>query len=78
MAGKSPDDLDEFGWLTMLQKCETPRDGGVSRNSCGGCFRDFLSPTVCRVQFLTYIHQVRPEVAVMVAAMTFGTGDGHG
>ena len=27
----------------MPQKCETPRNGGVSRNSCGGWFRDSLT-----------------------------------
>lgn len=24
----------------MPPKCEAPRGGGASRNSCGGCFRD--------------------------------------
>jgi hypothetical protein len=61
----------------MPQKCETPRNGGASRNSCGGCFRDSLSPLAIQAQFLIAAHQVRPELAVMIAAVVFG-GRGHG
>ena len=61
----------------MPQKSETPRNGGASRNSCGGCFRDSLSPLTIQAQFLIAAHQVRPELAAMVAALTFG-GHGHG
>ena len=61
----------------MPQKCETPRDGGVSRNSCGGCFRDFLTPRNLQAQFLIAAYNVRPEVAAMIAALAFG-GHGHG
>ena len=61
----------------MPQKCETPRDGGASRNSCGGCFRDSLTPLKLQAQFLIAAYNVRPEVAVMIAALAFG-GHGHG
>lgn len=62
----------------MSQKCETPRDGGVSRNSCGGSFRDNLSPIALQSQFLIAAHHVRPELAAMVAALAFGGGACHG
>ena len=61
----------------MPHKSETPRNGGASRNSCGGCFRDSLSPLTIQAQFLIAAHQVRPELAAMVAALAFG-GHGHG
>ena len=61
----------------MPHKCETPRDGGVSRNSCGGWFRDPLSPRILQSQFLIVAHHVRPELAAMVAALAFG-GGAHG
>lgn len=56
----------------MAEKSETPRSGGASRNSCVGCFRDSLSPLAIYAQFLTAAHQVRPELAAMVAALAFG------
>jgi len=34
------------------QTNETPRIGGVSRNSCGGCFRDLNSRAVPNGQLL--------------------------
>jgi len=61
----------------MPHKCETPHNSGASRNSCGGCFRDSLSPLTIQAQFLIAAHQVRPELAAMVAALAFG-GHGHG
>lgn len=61
----------------MPHKSETPRNGGASRNSCGGCFRDSLSPHAIQAQFLIAAHHIRPELAAMVAALTFG-GHGHG
>lgn len=61
----------------MPHKSETPRNGGASRNSCGGCFRDSLSPLTIQAQFLIAAHHVRPELAAMVAALAFG-GHGHG
>ncbi len=58
----------------MPQKCETPREGGASRTSCGGRFRDLSSPLTLQTQFLTAAHHVRPELAAMVAALAFGGG----
>lgn len=60
----------------MPHKSETPRNGGASRNSCGGCFRDSLNPLTIQAQFLIASHHVRPELATMVAALEFG-GHGH-
>ena len=61
----------------MPQKCETPHNGGASRNSCGGWFRDPLTPLAVQAQFLVAAHHVRPELATMIAAIAFG-GHGHG
>lgn len=59
----------------MPLKSETPPSpGGASRNSCGGCFRENLSPVALQSQFLIAAHQVRPEWAAMVAALAFGGG----
>ena len=41
----------------------------ASRNSCGGCFRDPLSPCTLQSQFLIAAHHVRPEMAAMIAAL---------
>lgn len=59
----------------MPQKCET-RAGKAraSRNSCGGSFRDFTTPLAIQAQFLIVAHNVRPEVATMIAALAFGGG----
>jgi hypothetical protein len=62
----------------MPEKCETPHGGGVSRNSCGGCFRDSLTPHNLQVQFLIAAHHVRPEFAAMIAALAFGGSGTHG
>ena len=62
----------------MNQKSEAPRNGGASRNSFGGCFRDTLSPLGIQVQFLIASHHVRPELAVMLVAIAFGGGACHG
>jgi hypothetical protein len=62
----------------MPPKCETPREGGVSRNSCGGSFRDNLTPHVLQAQFLMLAQNVRPELAVMLAAVVFGGGACNG
>lgn len=62
----------------MPQKCETRADEArVSRNSCGGWFRDPLSPRILQSQFLIAAHNVRPEMAAMIAALAFG-GGAHG
>lgn len=62
----------------MPQKSET-RAGKAraSRNSCGGWFRDPLTPLDVQAQFLVAAHHVRPELAAMIAAIAFG-GHGHG
>lgn len=56
----------------MPHKSETPRDGGASRNSCGGCFRDSLNPRAIQAQFLIAAHRVPPELAAMIAVLVFG------
>lgn len=61
----------------MSPKSKTPAATGASRNSCGGWFRDSLSPLPMQAQFLIAAHHVRPELAAMVAALAFG-GHGHG
>ena len=61
----------------MPHKSETPRNGGASRNSCGGCFHDALTLSTIRAQHLIGRYAMRPEIAVMFAAMVFG-GHGHG
>lgn len=61
----------------MPQKCETPPKGGESRNSCGGWFRDPLTPIALQAQFLINAHHVSPEVATMFAALAFGCSS-HG
>lgn len=58
----------------MPQKCETRADARDSRNSCGGWFRDPLTPLEVQAQFLIAAHHVRPEVAAMIAALAFGGG----
>lgn len=58
----------------MVQKSETLRSGGPSRNSCGGWFQDSSSPLTIQPQFLIAAHHVRPEMAAMVAALAFGGG----
>ncbi len=59
----------------MPLKSETPHNGGASRNSCGGSFRDPLSPVSLQAQFLIASRQVRPALAATVAALAFGGGD---
>lgn len=61
----------------MPHKCETPRKGGASRNSCGGWFRDPLTLSAYRAQHLIAAYGLRPELAAMLAAVAFGGGD-HG
>ncbi len=61
----------------MPQKSETRAGARASRNSCGGFFRDPLTPIHMQAQFLVAMHHVRPELAAMVAALAFG-GHGHG
>ena len=62
----------------MPQRCETRADEArASRNSCGGWFRDPLSPCTLQSQFLVAAHHVRPELASTIASLTFG-GEAHG
>ena len=59
----------------MPQKCETRAgEARASRNSCGGWFRDPLSARSIQSQFLIAAYHVRPEMAVMLAALAFGSG----
>ena len=61
----------------MPQKSET-RAGEArgSRKSCGGWFRDPLTPLDVQAQFLVAAYHVRPELAAMVAALAFGGAHG--
>lgn len=62
----------------MPQKSETRAiQARASRNSCGGWFRDPISPWTLQSQFLIAAHHVRPEMAAMIAALAFG-GGGNG
>lgn len=59
----------------MPQTCKTPAvQAGASRDSCGGRPQSLPSLDAYRAQFLTAAYAVRPEVAVMVAALAFGGG----
>jgi hypothetical protein len=58
----------------MAQKSETRAGARASRNSCGGWFRDPLTLLEGQAQFLIATHHVRPELAVTLAALTFGGG----
>jgi hypothetical protein len=46
-------------------------------NSLVGASTESLSPLAMQVQTLVAAHHVRPELAVMIAALAFG-GHGHG
>ena len=47
----------------------------ASRNSCGGCFRDSLSPLAIRAQLpILATHMGLAELAAMIAALAFGGG----
>lgn len=62
----------------MPQKSETRAvEARASRNSCGGWLRDPLNPCTLQSQFLIAAHNVRPELAAMIAALAFG-GGGNG
>lgn len=58
----------------MPQKCETPREGGASRNQLGRWFHQVSSSSALQVQTLIALHNVRPEMAATVAALVFGGG----
>lgn len=62
----------------MPRRSKTPAgEAGASRDSCGGWSQALPTLETCQVQFLALTHSVRPELAVMVAALAFG-GGGHG
>ena len=57
----------------MPQTNETPPvEGGSSCESCAGLSHDIPSPHVIQLQFLIATHAIRPELAVMLAALLFG------
>ena len=58
----------------MSMKSEAPRNGGASRNSLVGLFRDSSTVADAQAQFLIAAHHIRPELAVMMAAHIFGGG----
>jgi hypothetical protein len=60
----------------MPRKSEAPHDGGASRNSCGGCFRENLNPIALQAQFLISAYNIRPELAPMLAGAIFGGAHG--
>ena len=59
----------------MPQKSKTPAGTGASRDSFAGLSRSFPTPVAMQAQFLIAAHHVRPEMAVMLAAVAFGGGD---
>lgn len=62
----------------MPQTCKTPADkAGASRDLLGGWSRNLPTSDALQAQFLIAAHHVRPELAVMVAALAFGE-HGHG
>ncbi len=58
----------------MPEKSNAPRNGGASRKSCGGLFRDPSTAVDVQAQFLIAAHHIRPEMAAMMAALVFGGG----
>lgn len=58
----------------MSIKSEAPRNGGASRNSFAGLFRDPSTAIDAQAQFLIAAHHIRPELAVLMAALIFGGG----
>lgn len=56
----------------MPEKSNAPHDGGASRKSCGGLFRDSSIGDDLQAQFLIAAHHIRPELAAMMAAFIFG------
>ena len=62
----------------MPWKSKTPAEGaGASRDSFAGLSHPLSTPLAMQVQTLICAHHVRPEMAVMVAALAF-VGHGHG
>ena len=61
----------------MPQKSETPRKGGVSRNSFRRSFRDLPNPISIPSQILIAAQCLRPAVFTMVAVIALRGGTGH-
>lgn len=63
----------------MARTNETPAGkAGESRDMLGGWSLETLSPLPFQAQFLIVAHNVRPELASMLAALAFGGGGFHG
>ena len=62
----------------MPPKCKTPAGTGASRDSFAGLSLPLSNSHVIQAQFLIAAHNVRPELAAMVAALAFGGGAYHG
>lgn len=58
----------------MHQKSKTPAGTGASRDNFAGLSHSLFTPVPMQVQFLIAAHNVRPEVATMIAALVFGGG----
>ena len=56
----------------MPPKNEAPRNGGATCDKLAGAARCLSNLGVERAQFLIAAYAVRPELAVMVAALAFG------
>lgn len=61
----------------MPHKSETPREGGASRKSCAGHFRDLPTIQSMQTQFVIASFNARPELAAVVADLAFGGGIGQ-
>lgn len=57
----------------MPRTCKTPpwETGGASRDCCGGPSHFLSNPVALQAQILIPAHHVRPELAVMLAALAF-------
>lgn len=62
----------------MRSKSKTPAETGASRDSFGGLSHSLFTPVAMQAQFLIAAHNVRPEVATMIAALVFGGGSYNG
>lgn len=61
----------------MTQKSETPLMRGVSRNSCGCCFREDDTPINHQKQFLSTHYNISSRFAGIIVELVFGGGDRH-
>lgn len=58
----------------MPQTCKTPAGAGASRDSFAGLSHPLLTVLLMQAQFLIAAHHIRPELAVMLAALAYGGG----